>query len=111
MGFVAPVAAVAPFPGNGRDPGERQKRIAQVRRLIEAGGFVPKDFFYTQPSAPEQPPAPPKDDEVAYAEWQTAHARWQAAYVEWQARERRRKPIAQRMMLWGLTTHDLAPSK
>jgi Protein of unknown function (DUF3631) len=91
MGFVAPVADVAPFPGNGRDPGERQRHIAQARRLVEAGGFTPKDFFLTQPEPPS------KENKTAYADWR--------------AREQRRKPIAQRMMLWGLTAHDLAPSK
>jgi hypothetical protein len=69
----------------------RQQNIDEVKRLITATGFVAKDFFFTQP------PAPDKKDKAAYATWR--------------ARERRRRPIAQRMYRHGLTAHDLIPSQ
>jgi hypothetical protein len=60
----------------------------EILHAIAAAGFAPKDFFLTQP------PAPDKKDKAAYARW----------YV----RERRRWSIAQRMYRYGLTAHDLA---
>jgi Protein of unknown function (DUF3631) len=90
---VSEVSEVSDLAGNGgEDPAKRQRRIAQARQLIEAAGFQLKDFFFTQASSPD-----PKREPEAYAAWR--------------AREQRRKPIAQRMMLWGLTAHDLAPPK
>jgi hypothetical protein len=44
-----------------------------------------------------QPPAPSRKDEETYAAWQE--------------RERRRRSIAHRMSLYGLTAHDLAPQR
>jgi hypothetical protein len=66
---------------------ERQGRIELIRRHVAAEGFTAKDLFLTQPPPPEE-----------------AKAR-----ARWKARERRRRPIARRMALWGLTAHDLAP--
>lgn len=68
----------------------RQQQIAEIRALIGASGFTLKDFLFTQS------PTPDRKDWVAYAEWQ--------------ARERRRKPIAHRMVACGITVHDLAPA-
>jgi hypothetical protein len=68
----------------------RQQQIAEIRALIGASGFTLKDFLFTQS------PTPDRKDWVAYAEWQ--------------ARERRRKPIAHRMVACGITAHDLAPA-
>lgn len=73
------------------DAAERQTRIAEIKALLAASGLVPKDMFLTQP------PAPSKEDEPAYAQWQD--------------RERHRRPIAHRMSLYGLTAHDLAPTE
>jgi hypothetical protein len=70
---------------------EQQQRIDEIKRLLAAAGLVPRDMFLTQP------PAPDKKDEAAYARWQ--------------ARERRRRSIAHRMALYGLTAHDLAPHR
>jgi hypothetical protein len=67
----------------------RPQRLAEIKRLIAAAGFVPKDFFLTQP------PTPDKNDE--------------AAYGRWLARERRRRPIARLLYRCGFTAHDLAP--
>jgi hypothetical protein len=66
---------------------ERQQRIELINRRIAAEGFAPKDFFLTQ--------APPPKEVDALARCKT--------------RERRRRPIAQRMARWGLTAHDLTP--
>jgi hypothetical protein len=72
-------------------PTERQRHIAEIKRLLAAAGLAPKDMFLTQPPAPDK-----KRDEVAYAAWQE--------------RERRRRPIAHRLALYGLTAHDLGPA-
>jgi hypothetical protein len=66
---------------------ERQQRIELINRHIAAEGFTPKDFFLAQ--------APPPKEVDALARWKT--------------RERRRRPIAQRMARWRLTAHDLTP--
>jgi hypothetical protein len=63
--------------------------IEKIKRLIEAEGFAPKDFFLKQPPSPD-----PKD---------------KAAYARWRAREERRKPIARLMARHGFTAHALAP--
>jgi hypothetical protein len=63
--------------------------VEEIRRLIKANGLQPRDFFLTQPPAPD-----PKD---------------KPARARWQAREQRRKPIAQLLAWYGLTAHDLAP--
>jgi hypothetical protein len=63
---------------------ERQQRIDEIKRLIEAVGFVAKDFFLTQPP-------PPEGD----------------AYAGWKAREVSRQRIARRMYHYGFSTHDL----
>jgi len=65
---------------------ERQQRIAEIKRLMEATGFVAKDFFLTQPPPPDK-----KDD----------------AYPRWKAREVSRRRIARRMYRYGLPAHDL----
>lgn len=70
------------------EPDERQRHIAQICELIREAGLVPKDFFYTQPPAPD-----PKDE---------------AAFTRWLERERQRRPIAHSMACYGLTAHDLA---
>jgi hypothetical protein len=71
------------------DTEAKRRHIDEISRMIAAAGLAPVDFFLTQP------PRPAQDDEVAYARWQV--------------RERRRKPIAHRMGLYGLTAHDLVP--
>jgi uncharacterized protein DUF3631/Toprim domain-containing protein len=86
--------AATPIPPSQRaeqcESQPRQQQIAEIRALIGASGFTLKDFLFTQP------PTPDRKDWVAYAEWQ--------------ARERRRKPIAHRMVACGITAHDLAPA-
>ena len=67
---------------------ERQQYIAEIKQLLAAADLVSKDMFLTQPPAP-------KNEE---------------AYAAWEKREHRRRPIARRMTLYGLTAHDLAPS-
>jgi hypothetical protein len=70
--------------------GERQRHIEEIKRLIARAGLEPRDFFFTQPPAPEE-----KD---------------KAAYRRWLDHDHRRWPIAQRMYRHGLTAHDLAPA-
>jgi hypothetical protein len=65
----------------------QQQHIDEIKRLVTATGFAAKDFFLTQPPAPDR-----KD---------------KAAYATWCARERRRRSIARRMYRHGLTAHDL----
>ena len=73
--------------GQGRiHDGERQQHIAEIRRLMEATGFVARDFFLTRP--------PPPDKEGD-------------AYASWKARETSRRRIARRMYRYGLCAHDL----
>ncbi len=67
---------------------ERQRHIDEIKRLIEAAGFVAKDFFLTQPPPPEG-----------------------NAYAGWKAREASRRRIARRMYHYGLSAHDLVVSQ
>jgi hypothetical protein len=82
-------SAPSDFAGTVPDA-ERRHRIDEIRGLLAAAVLAPKDLFLTQP------PLPNPADETAYAAWQ--------------ARERRRRPIAHRLSLYGLTAHDLAPA-
>jgi hypothetical protein len=70
---------------------DKQERINQINALIAAEGFAPKDFLLTQLPPP--------------------YYKNKAAYAKWRARELRRRPIAQRMALWGLTAHDLSVAR
>src|SRR5262249_29196908 len=65
---------------------DKQRCIEEISTLIALEGFTPKDFFLTQP--------PPPTQELDRARWR--------------AREQRRRPIARRMALLGVTAHDLA---
>jgi hypothetical protein len=78
-------------PPEEQQPRDKQQRIDQINALIAAEGFTPKDFFLTQLPPP--------------------HYKNKAAYAKWRARELRRRPIAQRMALWGLTAHDLSVAR
>jgi len=61
---------------------DKQQRIQHLLAWIAHEGFVPKDFFLTQPPPPQT--------------------------KRWWRRERRRRTIARRMAQWGLTAHDLS---
>jgi hypothetical protein len=73
---------------------QRQQRIELIRRHVKAEGFTAKDLFLTQDDPRVRRPPPPEE----------AKAR-----ARWKTQERRRRPIARRMALWGITAHDLAP--
>jgi hypothetical protein len=67
---------------------ERQQRVEKIKRMIEAAGLKPKDFFLTQPPPPNR-----KD----------------GAYPGWKAREGTRRRIARYMSRCEISAHDLAP--
>jgi hypothetical protein len=71
---------------------ERQQRIELIRRHVAAERFTAKDLFLTQDDRGVRRPPPPEE----------AKAR-----ARWKTQERRRRPIARRMALWGITAHDL----
>jgi hypothetical protein len=66
----------------------RQQHIDAINHQAAAAGFKAKDFFLTQPPAPDK-----KESKTAY--------------FRWKRREVRRRQIAQRMYRYGLTAHDL----